>query len=257
MNRQIIGSVILLPNRIHLFQMVLENAKLYPIQSLYIHICKYYPRLDMKFPANELVKLYQYLENYPISYKIKFHKEDIGSCLKLYGILPEISEMSDESFVFIFDDDTCLNPKTVQQLCEKGQYDSIIGCMGVMAPHFIHGEQLTHQQSEIEVRVIGGYRGVLYPCKILKLYKEAFIHFIHDLLVEYKEKLNGLPLHDDHIFSSFFRKHNIALKIVKLDQIVDAYTILENTNGIFQQTNNYEQLNVLEEFLKQKGFEYN
>jgi hypothetical protein len=130
--------------------------------------------------------------------------------------------------------------------------------MGVNPPNFIHGENIPENVSAIDVRVLGGYRGILYPVSVVRKYKNEFTEFFELLCAEFKDKLNTIPLHDDHIFASFFRRHKVPLKVVRITvEHNPAFEIIENTNGIFNSNNNDAQLRVLKEYLDKNGYDYN
>lgn len=252
-------SIILLPNRIDGFKQLLQELPKYSIDFLYIHLCKFYTRLNMSFPIPELIELYQALDNFPVKYRILTHANDIGPCLKIYGLLPEIDVITDKNnHVLLLDDDTIHHPSIIKQLCSYNPQNCVAGCMGVNAPNFIHGEYL---DLETEVRVLGGYRGILYPTEIISKLKPLFKNFVDEIVNVYRQELNTIPLHDDHIFASFFRKNGIPLKVIALhfdsnnNQI--PYRILNNSNGIFQVNSNDKQLALLELFLTQRGYQYN
>lgn len=250
----IYGSVILLPNRIHGFKKVLDEIQHVSFDKIFIHICKYYSRLHQEFPSLELVELYQYLHSFPIPFEICFHDRDIGPCMKLFCMMDHIQA---HDFVFIFDDDTILHPHIIEASIKYStslSVPSIIGCMGVRHPHFIHAENI---DTPTEVRVLGGYRGVVYPGSVLKLLEKSFVSFITDILEFYNTHLQSIPLHDDHIFASFFRKHNIQLFVMSFKQNRMNYSIIENTNGIFQERSTDTQLLLLQKYLEMNGYEFN
>lgn len=256
----IYASIILLPNRIDGFKQLLQELPNYSIDFLYIHLCKFYTRLNMSFPVPELVELYQALHNYPLKYRILTHHHDIGPCLKIYGLLPEIDVINaNNNYILLLDDDTIHHPSIMKQLCSYNPQNCVVGCMGVNAPHFIHGEYV---QDPVEVRVLGGYRGILYPTEIILKLKTFFKNFVDEIVGVYQQELNTIPLHDDHILASFFRKHGVPLRVIPLqfdgghDQI-PPYRILNNSNGIFQVDSNDKQLALLELFLTQRGYQYN
>ena len=250
-------SIILLPGRIEGFKLLLQQLPSYPIDFLYIHLCRYYPRLNTSFPAIELVELSQSLPDFPVEYRILFHHDDIGPSLKIYGLLPELDVIArDSNYILLLDDDTVHHPSIIKQLCDSTPTQCITGCMGVNPPRFIHGEEI---QSETEVRVLGGYRGVLYPTEILRSLKTPFREYIQEIVGIYKLELGTIPLHDDHIFASFFRRNKVPLQVVPLqwNHSGTPYKILKNSNGIFQSDANDKQLALLERFLTERGYEYN
>lgn len=251
-------SIILLPGRIEGFKQLLRELPSYPIDFLYIHLCKYYPRLNTSFPTLELVELYKALDDFPVEYRILFHRDDIGPCLKIYGLLPELEGMANpDHYILLLDDDTIHQPVTIKQLCGSKPVKCIVGCMGVNAPHFIHGESIPQGT---EVRVLGGYRGVLYPTETIQSLKASFKEYVEDIVRVYKSELDTIPLHDDHIFASFFRRNGIPLKVVPLTPPPNgspSYRMIHNSNGIFQSESNHTQLALLQSFLIERGYEYN
>jgi hypothetical protein len=207
----------------------------------------------------ELVTLYQFISDFRFPIKILHHENDVGPCLKLFGLFPILDQFQHDH-ILIFDDDTAISPACVTQLYNSHDSESpgILGCMGVNPPHFIHGESIPANQTCVDVRVLGGYRGILYPVSIVREYKTEFTEFFQLLCEEYHVKLNTIPLHDDHIFASFFRKHQVPFKVVKITaEQHPSFQILENSNGIFNSNNNDAQLCVLKEFLENLGYDFN
>lgn len=254
----IVASVVLLPNRIESFERVMDEVeKSTEVSVVYVHICTYYHRLNIAFPTLELVRLYQYFHDFQKPYQIKIHTKDIGPCLKIYGLNGE-DVIKTGSHILTLDDDTIIPARIIDELCLSRRHfpDKILGCMGVNAPHFIHSQYIDKNE---EVRVLGGYRGILYPLERIRPLLPPLQAFVDELVMEYALKLSSIPLHDDHIFASFFRKHGIHLIVIPLCFMQDSKTfeIVPNTNGIFMSEGNDKQLCLLESFLSARGYEYN
>lgn len=264
----VFGSVVLLPNRIEGFLSVLSSLQESPLDVIHIHICRYYRRLQTPFPPMELVRLYQFLSTYPVKTRVHMHDKDVGPCMKVSCMLDILQDDSD--ILFIFDDDTSMTTRCVSNLIDhhhlsndNGTRMMIVGNLGVNPPNFIHCESIT---MPVEVRVLGGYRGVCFPGSVLRHYKIEFEKFFQELLDYYEATLQSIPLHDDHAISSFFRKNGVHLYVTPCSSMTKGkeclhdnmnFCILENTNGIFRDPSTNAQLTLLETFLVERGYEFN
>ena len=114
---------------------------------------------------------------------------------------------------------------------------------------FVHGEYM-EKGDFYEIDGIGGFRGVLYPYKLIQ--PNNMISWIN-LFIEGFKKYDMIAMHDDHIFNEYMT----LKKIPRL--LVDVWPKIKNpdgpglkinynpanvSNGIFQDDNTYQSLNI-------------
>ena len=249
---KLIGSVILLPDRLGHFLKVLESMELaYPFfTKIYIHIVNFYKRLNKSITSEELDILKNFLKDFIISTEIIYHNEDIGPCLKLIGVLPYTNE---QDYIYIFDDDVYIYPSLISLLIEnieKYGNHAVYGIMGCRDNEFVHGEYIFNTPFE-NVEIIGGYRGAIYPRKCIDI--SEFIDYINIFINHFKNTTYFIAMHDDHIFGAYLKKKNIERRIInihpKLNNKQLYYKQFENKNGIFQDKNTYNNYEIVKKLI--------
>lgn len=254
---QMIGSVILLPDRLSNFLEILKSLEycIQIIDIIYIHIVDYYTRLNKSLSLNEIDTLKKYLETYSIPTKIIHHKKDKGPILKLLGVLPYCKE---DDLIYIFDDDVKIYPMLIFLLYNtyiKYKDRAVYGLMGCQGNQFVHGEYL-HENYKC-VDLLGGYRGVIYP--MICIHKEKFIKYL-ELFIDEFDKNNEIPMHDDHIFASFFKKENIERRVIniypKLENNKLYYEAYPTMNGIFQDKMTFENIEKIKKIMMKYNYSF-
>lgn len=244
----IISSVIIVPDRIDGFLNVLDELLKSTIlpDFLYVSIIKYYPRLNKSIDIDDLFKIEEKLKNYPIENRIVFYDQDIGPCLKLLTPLKE-HKFEKNDLILIFDDDNGLFNTAIECLinsCNKYGDNSVYGIMGIFEGKYIHGEYINEYHI---ADLLGGYRGVLYPTKLLNY--ENLKEWT-DMFIEVYNEHNMIAIHDDHIFSYYLKYNNIESRIVSVQPNSSLnYWPKNNSNGIFQYDRIDESIEILDEVL--------
>lgn len=249
---KLIGSVILLPDRVEHFLKVLDSMELaYPFFiKIYIHIVHFYKRLNKSITADELDRLKNFLKDFIIPTEIIFHVDDIGPSLKLMGILPYTKN---QDYIYIFDDDVYIYPSLISLLIENVEKygdHAVYGIMGCRENEFIHGEYIFNTPYE-NVDIIGGYRGAIYPRKCI--HTNDFMTYINIFIEHFKNTNYHIAMHDDHIFGAYLKKKNIERRIIniypKLNNKQLYYKQFENKNGIFQDKNTYDNYEIVKKLI--------
>jgi len=256
--KSVILSISTIPGRTDSLITVLRSIRESTIlpNRVIISICREYPRLKKEYPLDEENKLIHFLDSYPIPHTIARYDIDPGPVLKLQSPLVFIRENGPpDSLILTLDDDTYLYEKALEcMLSSQSKFPhSTICLMGIRRGIFTHGEDL---DEEMEVDIMGGYRGVLYPAELL-LQKEM-LNWI-DTFVD-KHRSAGIPLmHDDNIFSSFHKKHEIPMRISPVpnpgeydkttNKLVINYTYIVNEDGIFDDKSTTVSMNKTKEII--------
>ena len=235
----IITSIVTIPNRLESLFIVLDsllNQSIIP-DFLYVSLCNYYPRSNKYFSNEEKVKLSLFLSNFKIPNKIIEYDTDIGPLLKLVTPLKNHLNIDNDSFIFTIDDDTPLYEKTLEclLLSYSKNKDAIYGFSGVRENNFIHSEFLPENFDYFVVDVLGGYRGILYATHLIN--KNDFFEWIN-MFINFSKKYNLIPMHDDHIFSYYFKYKNISRRVSNNPFSKKfIYTPIDNNDGIFNDKN--------------------
>jgi hypothetical protein len=246
----VISSVVTVPDRTDDFIEVLDGLLQSTIlpDFLYVSICKFYPRLGKSFDEENIFKIKSKLENYPIKNRIVFYDIDIGPCLKLLTPIQE-HKLTDSDQILIFDDDNGLFPTALECMMNTGLkcgFNQVYGIMGVSSGNFVHGEYI-NGGDYYHVDVLGGYRGVLYPVKVLNF--EDLRNWVTMFINGY-ENHNMIAMHDDHIFSHFLKHKGIERRVVNVYPKNGLnYWPRSNNNGIFQDSELEKSLKILDEIL--------
>jgi hypothetical protein len=249
----IIASVCSIPDRLNSLITVLENIKNQSVKPdiLYVSISKYYPRSKKLYLEEGFLALKSYLDTYSIKNKLIIYENDIGPTLKLITPL-RFHEYNPNDFIFTFDDDTPLYERTIETLLLAHEKDknSIYGSSGARVGRFFHSEILPEDYNYFEVDILGGYRGILYPLYLID--KSALFKWI-DMFVDACSKNNTIPMHDDHIFSYYFKYKNIPRRVSNSPFSKNfTYTPIKNEDGIFNDENHLKNLEILKETLYNK-----
>lgn len=249
----IIASICSIPDRLNSLITVLENIKIQSVKPdiLYVSISKYYPRSKKLYTEENFLSLKSYLDTYEINNKLIIYENDIGPTLKLVTPL-RFHKYNPEDFIFTFDDDTPLYEKTIETLLLAHEKDrnAIYALSGARQNKFFHAEMLPEDYSYFEIDIVGGYRGVLYPAYLID--KQALFKWI-DMFVDACGKDKSIPMHDDHIFSYYFKYKNIPRRVSNSPFSKQFnYTTITNEDGIFKDENTLKNMEVINTTLYDK-----
>jgi hypothetical protein len=227
----IICSISTIPNRTNSLIRVLNELLLSSLlpDLVLITISEYYPRVEKKYPKQDLIYLENFLKSYPLKSEIIKKDIDVGPVVKLLTPLEWIEKNSkkENCFILTIDDDSPLYNRALESMTNSyyKNNNSVYSIMGCNPGEFIHAEDMTEEK---EVQGIGGYRGVLYPYHLIKEIK-SWIEFF----LEQHKKENIFPMHDDHIFSYYMRNKNIKMNVVPIpDKNYINYKPIPNNDGI-------------------------
>ncbi len=260
----IIASISTIPGRLNSLIKVLESLLIQTTlpSFLYISVSDFYPRSNKYYPKEDLEQLNLYLTTYPIPNKIVSYEKDIGPTVKLITPLMDSSESQrDDSlrseplrgdFIFTLDDDTPIYERTIETLLQayNKHKDSVYGLSGARQERFIHAEYLPENYDYFEVDILGGYRGVLYPKHLI--FKEDFYSWVQ-MFIDDSKKHNLIAMHDDHIFSYYFKYKKIPRRVSNSPFTKEfKYNPINNTDGIFKDDNTQNSFKILKETLYNK-----
>jgi len=249
----IIASICSIPDRLNSLISVLENIKSQTVKPdiLYISVSKHYPRSKKLYSEEGFFSLKSYLDTYTINNKLIIYENDIGPTLKLITPL-RFHKYNPEDFIFTFDDDTPLYERTIETLLLAHNKDrnAVYALSGARQNKFFHGEMLPEDYSYFEIDIIGGYRGVLYPVYLID--KTALFKWI-DMFVDSCSKNKSIPMHDDHIFSYYFKHQNIPRRVSNSPFSKKFnYTTIPNEDGIFKDENTMKNIEIINNTLYEK-----
>lgn len=182
---KIIGSVSVLPNRLHHLEKVIyfmvHRFKLLP-DFIIVNVSKYYPRTGQVFTKDKIDFVQSMLDNMipkHICVRVQVFDEDPGPACKLLGGIKYITDYANDC-IYTFDDDVILWDEALQGLygyfknnsdmvyCNSGvklsESTSSSSSNGSGGDIFVHGEPIA-SNCYIIADILGGYRGVLYPAK--------------------------------------------------------------------------------------------
>jgi hypothetical protein len=254
--QKIIMSISTIPGRSDSLIQVLEELKKQTLKPdlILITICKYYPRLQKTYDEEEKQKITNYAKNHETPIKIIIEEKDVGSCLK---VITPIKHVHEDCLIITMDDDSPLYEKAIETLTKNYiKYGEAIYCiMGLIENEtqkiYVHGEYL-NQEIE-EVNILGGYRGVLYPKKLLNNKLQTWIN----TFVEEHEKQNLMAMHDDHIISYYFNNEKIPIKVCRIPKNPNNneyenlhYEPINNNNGIWQDNKTQQSFQLTKEIHK-------
>lgn len=236
----IIASIVTIPGRLESLIYVLNDLLKQSLQPdfLYVSVSNFYPRSGKTYPQEHLNYLKDFLNTYPIANRLIIYENDIGPLLKLITPLREHSDVNTkDTFIFTFDDDTPLYERTIESLLQayNKNKDAVYSFSGTREGRFLHAELLPHDYDYFEVDVVGGYRGVLYPLNLID--KMEFYTWV-EMFIASSKKHNLIAMHDDHIFSYYFKYKKIPRRVSNSPYNKEfKYTPISNTDGIFNDSN--------------------
>ena len=248
----IIASIVTIPGRLESLIYVLNNLLKQSLQPdlLFVSVSNFYPRSGKYYPEEHLKHLKGFLNTYPIANRLVTYENDIGPSLKLITPLRELSdERLNTSFIFTFDDDTPLYERTIESLLQAYNKNkgAVYSFSGTREGRFLHAELLPHDYDYFEVDVVGGYRGVLYPTHLIN--KLEFYTWV-EMFITSSKKHNLLAMHDDHIFSYYFKYKRIPRRVSNSPFNKEfKYTPISNTDGIFNDENTNKSFEIIKETL--------
>ncbi len=249
----IVCSVSTIPDRTSDFIQVLDELLVSTIlpDFLYVSISKYYPRLGKSHSEEDLKRISDKLENYPIPNRIIFYDKDIGPCVKLITPL-ENHELKNDDVIIIMDDDNGLFATAIECLMIGYNLDknAVYGIMGTITngtnTNFVHGEYI--ESGFCAVHLLGGYRGVLYPVSLIP--HKSIMNWVNHFIDSY-DQYGMIPDHDDSIFSAYLDHHKIESRVVSVfpkDKL--NYWPKSNSNGIFQDSKLNQSLSIFHKSLE-------
>lgn len=257
----IIASVVTIPDRISLLVEALNSiieSTLRP-DFVYVSISKFYPRLQQSISTNDLQILQDYLSQFEIPNKLVVYDQDIGPVMKFLTPLTD-HELTPQDHVLIFDDDVGMfkdGIRVLKQCADTCGWDAGYGLIGVgfESKWYLHGEYI-QSGDYFPIKLIGGYRGCLYPVAAFNLehLKEYFFWIVNEF-----KNLGTIPLHDDHIISAYCLKNNIPLRLANIkEKLGDPpgselyYKAKETSNGIMQSPDKDQNWALLFNILRQR-----
>ena len=253
----IIASICSIPDRLNSLITVLENIKNQTVKPdiLYVSISKYYPRSKKLYSEISILSLKSYLDSYSIQNKLIIYENDIGPTLKLITPL-RFHNYNPQDFIFTFDDDTPLYERTIETLLAAHEKDknAIYALSGTRQNKFFHAEMLPEDYNYFEIDIVGGYRGVLYPVYLID--KQELFKWI-DIFIDTCSKHNTIPMHDDHIFSYYFKHKNIPRRVSNSPFSKQFnYTTIPNEDGIFKDENTMKNMDLINQSLYDKELKW-
>ena len=250
----IIASICSIPDRLNSLITVLDKLKNQSLKPdiLYVTISKYYPRSKKLYDENHFSILRTYLDEYDIPNKLIVYENDIGPTLKLITPLRFHKFTSPNDFIFTLDDDTPLYERTIETLisAHERNKNAIYALSGARQGKFFHSELLPEGYHYFEIDIVGGYRGVLYPINLID--KSALFKWI-DMFIDSCAKNKSIPMHDDHIFSYYFKYKNIPRRVSDSPFTKEfTYTTIPNEDGIFKDENTNKNMEIINNTLYDK-----
>jgi hypothetical protein len=249
----IIASISTIPGRAESLITVLEalnNQSLKP-DFLFISVSKYYPRSKKLYPQEHFEGLKTFLSTYSIQNKLIVYENDIGPLLKLITPL-RFYNFKDDDFIFTLDDDTPLYDRTIESLYQAymKNKNAVYAFSGTRQDRFLHAELLPENYDYFEIDIVGGYRGVLYPVNLID--KTDLFKWL-DLFINSCAKKLTIPMHDDHIFSYYFKYKNIPRRVSNSPFSKHfSYTTIPNEDGIFNDKTTQENIQIIKDTIYDK-----
>lgn len=208
MDVRVILSMTTIPSRVVRLPRIVNSllTQTYPFEQLILYVPAVCKRQQKAYVIpQELCALQS------PRFAIRFGVEDDGPATK---IIPAMREFASEQNVIIVsvDDDVLLESHAIEELvcAHKHNTSCLLGFMGVVAPRFLHSEQLDN--ASINMTLLGGYRSVLYPNRVFSWFLETFDH-IKQSLVD-----NEWPLpivDDDYLFARIAHQCNVDRMVIK------------------------------------------
>ena len=253
----IITSVSTIPGRTWSLLRVLEQLKnqTHWPDVLLVTVSDFYPRMNKYFDKNDLNVIKTFLDGLPFETHLIERETDIGSTVKLLSPL-DFSRSKDDLIV-IFDDDSILYNRAIEIMVKnyKQHGYGVYGIMGIKSSQYVHGEALRElPYDNVEVDLIGGYRGVLYPVNSLGD-KKQFHNWI-DMFIEEHTKQGIIAMHDDNIFAYYAKRYEIPRRVCKIDEPGWFYFPIENHDGIMADEYSGKSLELTHKILEDNDLIY-
>jgi hypothetical protein len=254
----IVVSICTIPGRLNSLIEVFKSIEIQSLKpdNIILTISDYYPRMNKYYPFLDIQKLQEFLKDYTIPVELVIKNLDIGPVFKLLTPILQQSVSMDDIIITV-DDDVPLYEKTIEMLYNSyiKNPNAIYGVMGYREGNFIHSEFIMPQNEYYVVDVIGGYRGVLYPRNLIS---DKFKDWITPIISEHREN-NIVAMHDDHIFSYYFKSENIERRVCKF--IPDGnegirYTQIPNNDGIMDDKDKDLSINIIESVIINNGLDW-
>lgn len=202
----IIVSISTIPNRLESLLLVLKSLEnqTKKLDKVIITISNYYPRSNKFWKKKDLIRLNNFISDFSIQVIIHKNQLDPGPVSKLTSVL---NYTSIDDLIITFDDDVIPYNRSIEMLYNSWlkNPDSIYGLMGVRDNNFIHTENIPNDYDYFVVDILGGYRCVIYARKFIQ---DDFQEWIDEIQFLHNEK-DLIPMHDDHIFSYYFKYKGI------------------------------------------------
>jgi hypothetical protein len=253
----IVISICTLPGRLHSLIAVLENLLNQTVKPdlVMISVADYYPRAGKYYDEEDLLHLETWLEHYTIKSEIVKVELDTGPCRKLTTPLLKRS-IKDEDFIITIDDDAPFYYKGIEMLLASYEKNpgAVYGLMGVRDNTFIHTENIPSDYEYYVVNVLGGYRGVLYKAN---LFSRGKFFSLVDTIQRAHRSSNMILMHDDHVFSYYFKMMGIERRVAKFipGEIISeriAYNPIDNNDGIMQDPRSAESMRLIEKVFRDR-----
>ena len=193
-------SLTTIPERINNVSKIIESLLSQTVKPDAIHL--YIPYICKKNNNSYIIDQYlSNLQKFP-NFKIIHVENDYGPGTKWYYAL---ADKTNDVVIFV-DDDVILHKEAIEELLNsyKNFPFNFLGFMGKNNEKYVHAEYLTYELRR-KVTLLGGYRGILVPCKNLR-------EHIDILLKNFKNMSDKFLVLDDDYFLSVIT-HRLALKM--------------------------------------------
>jgi hypothetical protein len=254
----IIVSICTIPGRVKSLLNVLDSIEKQSLKpdNVLLTISDYYPRMNKYYSILDIQEIQEYLKSYTIPVEIIVKSLDIGPVFKLLTPIQHKNVGADD-IIITADDDVPLYEKTIEMLYQSyiKNPNAVYGVMGYREGNFIHSEFLLPENEYYVVDIIGGYRGALYPRNLIS---DNFKDWVTAMVSAHREN-NIVAIHDDHIFSYFFKYDGIERRICKF--ISDGndglrYQQIPNNDGLMIDKNKDLSISIIEEVIKNSEIEW-
>jgi hypothetical protein len=268
-NGRIIVSFTTSPSRINHIKPVIEcicNQQTIRPDILILYLPERFARTEEEYtiPANILA-----LEQ-STNFQIRRIDEDKGPITKVIYALMEYNEPDD--IIISIDDDVIYHKQFIEEFLDAHRARpkavlSFIGCDPPSRP-FIHAEHIQNGVPDrvfINVRAIGGYRGILYPRNCIH---QSFFEHLDALNTIHLQTIKKPLLEDDNYISYYCRLVGIPVLVIGtfypgnmsspnlLQQLNFKFLDSSNINGLYSSNNNSNMkasYKILEEFYNKLG----
>jgi hypothetical protein len=253
----IVASVCTIPGRSSSLLAVLTDLlkqSMLP-DLLLVSASEYYPRGKKYLQDEELSRIKEFLEDYPIPSQVVFTTLDEGPCRKLLTPLnhPLVKR---NDLILILDDDALLASRAIESLfnayMKSGK--AVYCVMGGRSGRFMHQERIPENFDYFVVDIAGGYRGVLYNAE---MFEKDFEIYLREMMNAHK-RMNMIAMSDDHIFSYYFKMKGIERRVAKPMQLSTEldYHSVPNTDGIMQDPDAGVSMEIIRKYFEERSMNW-